>query len=50
MHQFIQKARIKNNLPAIDIKRIGQYALPETAYFFLNEIEVWSDDRFKAVE
>lgn len=47
LHEFIQKARIKNNLPPVNIDNIKKYAENEIADNVLYEREIWQDDRFK---
>lgn len=47
MHDFIQKTRIKNNLPVVNLDEITKYAEKEVADSFLSQRQVWHDDRYK---
>lgn len=46
LHNFIQKARIKNNIPPVNIDEIKKYAEQEIADNIFYERSVWQDDRF----
>lgn len=46
LHDFIQKARIKNNIPPVNIDEITKYAEKEIADNILYERKVWQDERF----
>lgn len=47
IHEYIQKARIKNNLPHVDLENVKKLALPLVADTILREREIWEDDRKK---
>lgn len=51
-HEYIQKARIKNDFPPIDIEKAKDLATPEIAASILceNGRKLWQDDRFKGDE
>ncbi|AKM82449.1 MAG: family 2 glycosyl transferase [Berkelbacteria bacterium GW2011_GWE1_39_12] len=48
-HEYIQKARIKNNFPPINIEKAQNLATPEIAAAILSENgrKLWHDDRYK---
>jgi len=46
LHSFVQKVRIKNNLPPVDLNKVKKYALPLVADTILREERMWRDDRF----
>lgn len=46
LHKYIQEARIKNNIPPVDINEIKKYAKQEIIDNILYERDVWQDERF----
>ncbi len=46
LHKFIQKTRIKNNIPPVNIDEIKKYAEQEIIDNILFERDIWHDDRF----
>lgn len=46
LHSFIQKTRIKNNIPPVDLERVKELAQKEVADDFLYQKEIWRDERF----
>lgn len=48
IHDYVMKARIKNQIPPFNIEDVRKYALPEIVKGVLSEkgYKVWQDDRF----